>query len=167
MSKSLYLVRHAKSDWSIPGRKDFERDLNGRGMMDAPNMGKKLYELQVKPDLLVSSGAVRAKATAELIGEQLKYEFDKIHFNDEIYEASLRTMLGIINGFDNKVNQIMMFGHNPGMTYLAEYLTTENIGDIPTCGVVAIEFDNDNWAEVSGGTGTLKFFIYPKKDITT
>lgn len=165
MSKSLYLVRHAKSDWSIPGRKDFDRDLNTRGINDAPKMGGKLAELGVSPGLIISSPAVRAKATAEYIAEQLGYDTEKIDFNEEIYEASLRTMLSIINNSDEQCNSIMMFGHNPGVTYLAEYLTKENLGDIPTCGVVAIEFETETWKEVSGDTGKLKWFIYPKKDL--
>lgn len=165
MSKSLYLVRHAKSDWSIPGRKDFERDLNPRGMLDAPNMGKKLFEMKVMPDLIVSSNAVRAKATAEFISEQIQYNVENILFREEIYEASLRTMLAVINELPENINNIMLFGHNPGLTYLAEYLTKEDIGDIPTCGVVAIEFNTDHWVEISGGTGKLNWFIYPKKDL--
>jgi phosphohistidine phosphatase len=165
MSKSLYLVRHAKSDWSIPGRADFDRDLNSRGMMDAPQMGRKLYDMGVLPELIISSPAVRARKTAEFIAEQLKYETEKIDFKEDIYEASLRTMLSIINQFSNSYNNIMLFGHNPGFTYLAEYLTKENLEDIPTCGVVYIDFAVDGWNEISGGSGSMKWLISPKKDL--
>ena len=165
MSKSLYLVRHAKSDWTIPGTKDFDRDLNSRGMTDAPKMGSKLFDLGVKPEIIITSPAVRAKATAEFIAEQLKIDPANILFDENIYEASLRTLLGVLTSFEDKYSQIMLFGHNPGFTYLAEYLTKEVLGDIPTCGVVAIEFNIEKWAELSGGTGNMKFYIYPKKDL--
>jgi phosphohistidine phosphatase len=161
--KNLFLVRHAKSDWSISGQKDFDRELNGRGRSDAPKMGRKLYEMEAKPDIIISSPAARAKFTAELISEQLKFDTNKIIFNEDIYEASVRTLLGVINGIEDKYNSVMLFGHNPGLTYLAEALTKKEIGNIPTCGIVHIEFSVDSWKEVSGGTGDLKFFIYPKK----
>jgi len=78
--KNLFLVRHAKSDWSISGQKDFDRELNGRGRSDAPKMGRKLYEMEAKPEIIISSPAARAKFTAELIAEQLKFDTEKIIF---------------------------------------------------------------------------------------
>jgi phosphohistidine phosphatase len=161
--KNLFLVRHGKSDWSVSGQKDFDRELNGRGRSDAPKMGRKLYEMEARPDIIISSPAARARLTAEFVCEQLKYDPEKILYNEDIYEASVRTLLGVINGIEDKYSRVMIFGHNPGFTFLAEYLTKKEIGNIPTCGVVNIEFDLDSWKEVSGGNGELKSFIYPKK----
>jgi len=163
MSKSLFLVRHAKSDWSNQGQKDYDRELNGRGLGDAPKMGGRLAEMNVMPDLIISSPAVRAKLTAEYIAEQLQYEVDRIQFDEEIYEASTRSLLSVINGLDDKYNKVMIFGHNPTLTYLTEYLTKSPIGNIPTCGAVEIEFEVDSWKEVTGDVGKLKWFIYPKE----
>jgi phosphohistidine phosphatase len=162
MAKSLFLVRHAKSDWSIPGQKDIDRELNVRGNNDAPRMGRKLHELNVKPDLIISSPANRAKYTAEFIAEQLQYDTDKILLQEEIYEASVRSLLSIINELPDNCNEIMIVGHNHTFTYIGEYLTKKNLDNIPTCGVVQIEFEIDSWKEVSEGTGNLKMFIYPK-----
>jgi phosphohistidine phosphatase len=162
MVKNLFLVRHAKSDWSVGGQKDFERNLDGRGLHDAPNMGRKLFQMGIKPDLILSSPAERARLTSELVAEQLKYDPDKIVFDDEIYEASVRSLLNVINSLDDKYQNVMIFGHNPTFTYIAEYLTKREIGNIPTCGAVQIEFPIKSWKEVSEGTGDLKFFIYPK-----
>jgi phosphohistidine phosphatase len=161
--KNLFLVRHGKSDWSVSGQKDFDRELNGRGRSDAPKMGRKLYEMEARPDIIISSPAARARLTAELVCEQLKSDPEKILYNEDIYEASVRTLLGVINGIEDKYSRVMIFGHNPGFTFLAEYLTKKEIGNIPTCGVVNIEFDLASWKEVSGGNGELKAFIYPKK----
>ena len=155
-------MRHAKSDWSMPGQKDFERQLNARGLSDAPRMGNKLFELGVKPDLIISSPAERAKLTAERVAEQLKYDTDSILFEPEVYESSVRTLLGIVNQLDSKYKEVIIFGHNPTHTYICEYLTKEVIGNIPTAGAVCIEFESDNWAEVSEGTGKMKWFLYPK-----
>ncbi|MBX9853514.1 MAG: histidine phosphatase family protein [Cytophagaceae bacterium] len=163
MLKNLFLARHAKSDWSVPGQKDFDRELNGRGRNDAPRMGKKLSEMDVKPDLIMSSPAARAKLTAEFIAEQLRYDTEKIIFNEDIYEASVRSLLAIINELSDDYNKVMLVGHNPTFTYIAEYLTKKNIDNIPTCGIVNIEFNVDSWKEVSGDIGNLKWFIYPKK----
>src|SRR4051794_29220568 len=121
MTKNLILLRHAKSDWSDPGQKDFDRDLNSRGRLDAPRMGKKLCEMDVKPDLIIASPALRARLTAEFVSEQLRYDVDKIDFREEIYEASLRSLLNVINGLDDTYNKVMIVGHNPTFTYIAEY----------------------------------------------
>lgn len=165
MLHKLYLLRHAKSDWSVPGQKDFDRDLNSKGFNDAPRMGRKLYDLEVMPDLIISSPAKRTKATAEYICEQIKYDYDAIEFNEDIYEASMRTLLNTVNSIDESHKTVMIIGHNPGFTYLAEYLSKEELGNIPTCGVVNLEFDLDSWKEVSGGLATMKWFLYPKKDL--
>lgn len=156
-------MRHAKSDWSNTGQKDFDRSLNNRGLMDAPKMGYRLREMGIKPDIILSSPALRAKMTAEYVSEQLKYDFDKIIWEEEIYEASVRTLLGIINKIDDQYNTALIFGHNPTFTYLAENLSKSEIGNIPTSGVVAIEFELESWSMISEGTGTLKWFIYPKE----
>jgi len=163
MGKNLFLVRHAKSDWSQPGQKDFDRELNARGRLDAPRMGRKLFEMDVKPDLIISSPAVRAKLTAEFIAEQLRYDTEKIEWNEEVYEASVRSLLSVINHIDDSTTKAMVVGHNPTFTYIAEYLTKKPFENIPTCGIVHIEFDVESWKEVTGDLGNLKWFIYPKK----
>ena len=163
MSKLLYLIRHAKSDWSIPGQRDFDRSLNARGLQDAPAMGRILKELKVSPDLIISSPAERARRTAEFISEQLDYSIEKLRFEDEVYEASPRTLLRLINNLDPNIKSIVFFGHNPTFTYLAEYLTKAEIGNIPTCGAVKIRFEFDEWSMVSEGSGELVWFEYPKK----
>ena len=165
MAKNLFLVRHAKSDWSIPGQKDFDRELNVRGNNDAPRMGRKLHDLGLKPDLIISSPANRAKHTAELIAEQLKYDTDSIILDEEVYEASVRSLLAVINNLPNNCNEVIIVGHNPTFTYIAEYLTKKNLDNIPTCGVVHILFEIDSWNEVSEGNGHLQLFIFPKSDL--
>jgi len=162
MAKTLILIRHAKSDWSNSGEKDFDRSLNQRGHMDAPRMGGKLHEMGIVPDQIVSSPALRTTLTAEYICEQIKYPFEKVDFQEDIYEASVRTLLKVINELDDKHKTVIIIGHNPGFSYLAEYLTGTEVGDVPTCGIVELNIEFDKWALVSQHTATLKSFIYPK-----
>ncbi len=159
--KNLIMLRHAKSDWSNPGQKDFDRTLNARGHRVAPRMGHKLHELGVHVDAVVSSPAERAKLTAEYISEQLNFDTSEIEFKEAVYEASIRTLLEVVNGLDEEYDTVMLVGHNPSFTYLSEYLTGAEIGNIPTCGAVRIEFELTSWKEVSQNTGTLKWFVYP------
>ena len=163
MSKHLVLMRHAKSDWSVSGQKDFDRELNPRGNRDAPRMGGRLVqEKNFNPDCVVSSPAVRTTNTVRYVCEQLKYDEEKIVFEPDIFEGSVRSLLKIVNSFDNSLNTILLVGHNPGLSYLAEYLTKQEIGELPTAGVISMLFELDSWDQISEGTGSLEWFIYPK-----
>jgi phosphohistidine phosphatase len=162
--KILYLLRHAKSSWSNPELTDFQRPLNRRGKKDAPMMGKILANKGVKIDLLISSPAERAKKTAKKVAKQIAYPKEKIVFKQEIYEARIADLLNIIHQTPNNINSLMLVGHNPTFTDLANLLCgnfhTENI---PTAGVFAIAFHCKIWAEIEENTGKLLFFEYPKK----
>jgi len=159
--KILYLVRHAKSSWKHPELSDIERPLNKRGKRDAPFIGNLLKEKSVKPDILISSPAVRARKTAAVIANIIDYPKSKILIDENIYEASSTELISIIQGFDDKYSSVMMFGHNPGFTMVNNYLTDSYIDDIPTCGVVGIRL-NPSWEKVENGSGDVFLFIYPK-----
>ena len=159
--KTLYIARHAKSSWKHPELSDVERPLNKRGKRDAPYIGNLLKEKGVKPDLLISSPAVRAKKTATVIAEIIDYPKSRIKIDDSIYESSSSELINIIQRFNNKYKSVMMFGHNPGFTMLNNYLTDSYIDNIPTCGIVGIHF-NSSWKEINGDSGKAFFFIYPK-----
>jgi len=159
--KKLYLVRHAKSSWENSALRDKERPLNKRGKNDAPLMGKILSENSIKPDQIISSEAVRAKKTAFAIAKKIDYPKEKIILTDDIYEASTFELLSMIKHFDKDCNSVMLFGHNPALTDLFNYLTKHYIDNIPTCGVTGIEFENE-WARIEEESGKFLFFLYPK-----
>lgn len=161
IKRTLYLARHAKSSWKDSSLSDFERPLNKRGKNDAPAMGEILKERNVKPDLIISSPAKRAKKTACIIGEKIGYPEDKIVFNKDIYEASSRELLSIIHNLNGNINSVMLFGHNPAFTMLNNILGDKYIDNIPTCGVVALQFEK-SWNELNEKSGKLLFFEYPK-----
>ncbi len=155
--KALYLIRHAKSDWNNPSLSDFDRPLNKRGFRDAPFMAEKLGDLNFNPGLIVCSPAQRTTTTAEIISKNASILYDS-----SIYEASLSDLMHLINFLPNEHETIAIIGHNPSMTSLANYLTGDFIANMPTCSIVKVEFDIDNWNEVIQGMGTQKYFIYPK-----
>ena len=159
--KTLYLARHAKSSWKHPELSDIERPLNKRGKRDAPIIGNLLKEKGVNPNLLITSPAVRARKTAGVISEIIGYPKNKILIDENIYESSSSELINIIQGFDDKYDSVMMYGHNPGFTMLNNYLTGSFIDNIPTCGVVGIRF-NSSWEKIKGASGKAFLFIYPK-----
>ena len=162
MTKILYLVRHAKTEQGSYDQTDFSRELKPRGMRDATLVGQKLMEEGRKMDLIITSTAARAKATADIIATQMGYTIDKIHANEELYMASVRTFLQAVNQLKPEWNNVMMVGHNPIITYLGEYLSSEVIGDMPTGAVVVVEFSVDDWELISEGTGTISYYLTPK-----
>jgi phosphohistidine phosphatase len=161
MTKNLVLVRHAKAMQAEFGGKDFDRTLNEKGITDAMQMGNKMANKFSEKPVFVSSSAMRTLQTAQLFAEQFKIEAHKIICRDEIYEASTRILLNEITLLDANWNTVFMFGHNPGISYLAENLTKEYLAGFPTCGVVSIAFEVENWSEISSGTGKMLFYEYP------
>lgn len=162
--KSLYLIRHAKSSWKFPELTDHDRPLNSRGKRDAPEMGRRLKERDIRPDLLVSSTALRAMTTCQVIAEQIGYPKEKIVGDRNIFHSGSGTLLQIVKNTSNDKNRLMIFGHNPGFTDFANRLAQTDIWNIPTCGVFACSFPVDHWKDVSFGGGQFLFYDYPKKE---
>ncbi|MBL7974654.1 MAG: histidine phosphatase family protein [Candidatus Kapabacteria bacterium] len=161
--KTLYIIRHAKSDWDDPQASDYERTLNKRGLRDAPFMGKYLAGQGVKPDVLLASTAPRAFTTAQLIAKELQYPEDDIVGKRELYLSDEKTLLKNINALPDSGVTAMVVAHNPGVSNFVNYLTGEFMSHLPTCGIVRIDFKATTWAEVGRGTGTLISYDYPKK----
>jgi phosphohistidine phosphatase len=160
--KYLTLIRHAKSDWSLGNQKDFDRKLNDRGLRDAPRMGFKLNQLSFNPEKIYCSPAKRTTETVELLLEQLPYPIDNVEFVESIYEASVKTLFELCTNLKNDLSDVAFVGHNPSTTFLAEYLSAEILENVPTCGVIRISFDTNDWALISKGSGKLEYFLYPK-----
>ncbi len=161
--KKLYLVRHAKSSWKYPETPDHDRPLNKRGKRDAPFMGELLFKKGEEPEVLITSSAQRAFATARTFARELNYPPNKIIKEREIYEADTNDLLMIIGKIDNQFESAMLFGHNPGFTLLNNLLTDTHIDNIPTCSIVIIELDIKDWNDVSYDCGKVIAFEYPKK----
>lgn len=160
--KQLLLVRHAKSDWDNIKLSDFERPLNKRGLINAPEMAERLRKQHIIPEHIVSSPASRAITTANFFAEVLGLDKQAIQTEENIYEASPAALLNIINKLSNEYERIALFGHNPGLTTLAMNLCNSSVYNIPTCGIMLIEFPFDDWKMISYGTGEQKMYDYPK-----
>jgi len=162
--KRLLLCRHAKSGWNDIGQEDIDRPLDRQGKKEASLMGKRLAKRGVYPDMIVSSPAKRALATAGKLAEKLRYPTDRIIVVDEIYSAFAEHLLAIVRKLDNSCKTVYLVGHNPEITLAANLLGNLNIDNMPTCGIVAIEFDIDSWQKISTGNGLPFFFDFPHKD---
>ena len=160
--KVLVLVRHAKSSWKDPTLDDRERPLNKRGERDAPEMGARLARRKHRPDLIVSSPAVRALQTARIIANKLGYARKEIVVEERLYGAGVVELLDVIRNADESVATLMLFGHNPGLTELANHLGPREIPNLPTCGVLYLRFETDTWSVVGYGRGDEVLFEFPK-----
>ncbi len=163
MSCNLLLVRHAKSSWDNADLQDFDRPLNKRGFKNAPEMGKRLLKKGLIINLIYSSPALRAITTAELIAKEIGYESSKIIYKPEIYEAGLSALFNVVKNIDENCQSAMLVGHNPGFTYLCNYLCNAQIDNMPTCSMAYIEFPVEDWKEIAEHNGKLVDFDYPKK----
>lgn len=160
--KRVVIIRHAKSV-QYGYDNDLYRDLTGKGESDAKRIGEKLADLNVKPDLVISSPATRAIHTATLFCKQLGHDADKIS-KDEILYSGLTTQgfVDMLQKLPESVQTVFVFGHNPSVYYLAYNLVKYFNSDMPTCSTVAIDFPVEKWTEVSARIGQVAFQLTPK-----
>lgn len=161
--KKLYLIRHAKSSWKEMGVDDFLRPLNKRGKRDLPYMAKRLKSFGIKPDLILSSPALRAKSTAEGIAQIVEYNKKEIVFEDSLYSSTYTNYRYLLDSLDEKYNEVFIIAHNPEITEVGERLSGAILTNIPTCAIVCIEFDVDSFKKIEEESGKVLFFDYPKK----
>ena len=162
MARRLTLLRHAKSSWKDPGLDDFDRPLNKRGERDAPVMGRRLLARGARPSLIITSTAKRARRTARLIAKELGYPLEFLQGEEALYLATPDEMLAVLARQDDSFHDIMLCGHNPGLTDLAVRLTGVAIDNVPTCGIVAMEARLPDWQSLAGARCELLYFDYPK-----
>ncbi|MBP9122376.1 MAG: histidine phosphatase family protein [Ignavibacteriaceae bacterium] len=162
--KTIYLVRHAKSDWDDPSIRDFDRPLNKRGKNNAPAMGKLLKQQGIIPELVITSTAMRAKTTAELVTAEIGIKPDKMVYEKELYLASAQEIFLLIKETPPEYNSVMIVAHNPGITELLNRLTGGNnfVANIPTCGVAELQFEGE-WIKLASGKCLLEKFLVPKE----
>lgn len=158
--KTLYLLRHAKSSWDDHSLKDFDRPLNERGLKAAPKVGAYMRKEKIRPDLVLSSPALRAKQTTTLVCEAAGLTA-VVNFDEKIYEASARRLFEIVASLEDSLGAVMMVGHNPGLEELLSALTGEP-RRMPTAALASVELDLTRWAEIAPDRGRLGWLIKPK-----
>jgi phosphohistidine phosphatase len=162
--KYLALLRHAKSSWKDPSLDDFDRSLNSRGKRDAPIMGQRLAMLGNVPEVIIASPAKRARMTAELVANAIHYPKAAIRYDPCIYDADADTLIELISRLDIIWQDVMLVGHNPGLTLLASQLASTRFDNIVTCGVAKFVFEADSWRDIKLNSGRLLFYDFPKKN---
>ncbi len=161
--KELILVRHAKSDWENVSLNDVDRYLSERGYSDAYLMSEWFASKQKIPDRIYSSTATRALSTALIFARKL--ELIQTHFvlENKIYEASSQTLISLIQQLPDELQSVMFFGHNPGFTDLSNELCGQlKLDNMPTCGMVSINFEAKNWKSIKIGAGIYNYHQFPK-----
>lgn len=165
--KTIYVLRHAKSDWGDESVRDFDRPLNHRGRKAAKAVGDEMRNRGIRPDLVIASPAVRATETVKRVvegfGEDLRVTEDR-----RIYEAGTATLIDIVKAAPDDADHVMIVGHNPGFQNLVVTLTEacalreEAEQKFPTAALAEIRFDVDRWSELAPGTGQLADLIKPR-----
>ncbi len=158
----LTLLRHAKSSWNDPGLADFDRPLNKRGRRDAPMMGKRLAERNVQPDLVLCSPALRARLTAEAVIGELAGNPKWLLFDPHLYLAELSQLVSLLRGIARDRHDVLLIGHNPGLTDLANYLVDGHIANLPTCALFSVELTASDWSRLDRCQARTLFYDYPK-----
>jgi phosphohistidine phosphatase len=156
--KKLLLIRHAKAEKET-AVKDIDRPLKYIGIQDAAFMAEKLKESAQIPQIIITSPALRTKTTAEIFADHLLLPDPQT--NKTIYEASQQTLLRVINKFPAEYDFIALVGHNPGIAQILDYLTGE-AREVHTSTVALIEFETNDWASISGDSGKLVYYSWPK-----
>jgi len=162
--RRLILLRHGKSGWDDARLDDFDRPLAPRGLRDVPEMGRRLAKRGQQPDLIISSAALRAISTAQAVARELGYREDRIVADAGLYHASPETILSYAQRAPNDAATLMLVGHNPGMTELSNRLAHIRLDNMPTAGMLCVEFDAaSSWADIDPGRARFAWFDYPKK----
>ena len=167
MSFTLYLMRHAKSDWSGSDNSDFDRPINARGERSATAIGQWLADNNHIPQHIISSSAIRAKQTTEIMAATFaEASPEKIIYEQDLYLASVKTLLQFIETHKTALNSLMIVAHNPGMEELVAYLLSKptrpdnSITSMTTANVAIFEY-SDSEFDINSDKGTLIQLIRP------
>jgi phosphohistidine phosphatase len=159
----LTLLRHAKTEAQHSGQEDWDRVLEPRGQKDAPEMARRLRERKLKPDLVITSPAVRALTTAQIFMRELHLPASKVQQDERLYLASPKVLKEVIRELGGKAEHLMIVGHNPGLTEFADRVSADReIDNMPTCAIYTVEFEIKDWSELEWDSGVNAELDYPK-----
>lgn len=160
MKKIIYIMRHGKAEEGY-GKSDFERDLMPKGIKKTQKVAHILKAKNVRPDQMLVSMANRTLQTAEIVRDTLSLSPSILREEKSLYLASINSILDEIYGFEDHINELMLIGHNPGISSLATYLCKTEIDWMPTSAIVAIELKLEKWNMLSNAKGKLLFYLKP------
>jgi phosphohistidine phosphatase len=161
--KTVYFVRHAKSSWEDMSLADQDRPLNKRGKRDASHMARVMAEQEEKPDVIISSPAVRAVKTSNQFRKAFRLKKSKYILEPRVYHGMPLGIMEVLMELAQDVSVVYIFGHNPGFTELVNHFSEEEIVNVPTTGICKVRFDITDWKQVTLENGKLEGFFYPKQ----
>lgn len=162
----LTLIRHAHAEPTRADQEDWDRALEASGERDARTMGRRMHERALKPQLVLTSPAVRALATAKIIAREIGVALTHVKQDDRLYLASASTLQTVVQELAGDVRHLAVVGHNPGLTEFADALSSErSIDNLPTCAVYSLEFDVASWCDVEWAGGVNAEFDYPRRSV--
>ncbi len=155
-------MRHAKSSWDDFNLSDHDRPLMKVGIRKTERIILYLQEHQIKPDLIISSSAKRARETAKLVAGGLNYPKDSIQIDKELYHANTESIFSLLFGVSDEVDEVMIFGHNPTFTYFVNQYMKPEVANMPTSGLVGISFATDHWNEIATAKPSICQVVFPR-----
>lgn len=159
--KQLIILRHSKSSWKNTNLSDHERPLNKRGNYDAQLISNYLFSLIQEIDMLHSSSSERTRETSDYFIDKIKIK--KIVFDQDLYHISSEGLLNTVRAYDNSLSSAMIIAHNPGLTNFINTLTDLNLYNLPTTGLVIINFNVDSWEEIQKTSAAIYCSKFPKE----
>jgi phosphohistidine phosphatase len=161
MLRFLYLLRHAQSADKQINERDHDRELTPEGVKQSIMVGSYILKHSIIIDAIMCSTAERAKATANMVADTTKFDLGKIFMQEELYEASTRTFFQFLTQLPEDYQHVMCVAHNPAISYIAEYFTRAEIGDMVAAGLAVIKFEVPSWKEIGQGNGELVNYVQP------
>ncbi len=153
--KKLILIRHAHTENSSDTGKDIDRKLTSEGMKNASLLGKYIKEEEISIHAMVTSNAARAQLTAELIAGPIGYDLNEIIVEDDLYEISVRGLFDYICRLKSDWSTVVIVGHNPTLSYMADYLSDQVVHGMSPASLVQINFEVDSWTALTKGQGAF------------
>ncbi len=160
--KTLILIRHAKSSWQNETLLDVERPLRRKGEKRTKLIAQHFNNIGLKPDIIVTSHAERARQTAFIVAETIGFPKEDIVLEKGLYDTSVSSLNDFLYGIEDNHDTVMIFGHNPELTQLANQFISKKIDWLPTSGAVSVSFDCEKWNEIPSVKVIENFIIFPK-----
>lgn len=161
--KELHIVRHGKSSWDYENISDEDRPLAIRGIKNTYDMAQRLVSKSYTPELLITSPANRALYTAVIFSKVMGIPFSSLVIDERLYMAYEEEIIDLLHEVDDTISSLMIFGHNPSFTGVANEFVKKHISNMPTAAVVTLKFETDKWNKIEPSNLVFEQFNYPKK----
>ncbi len=157
--KTVIFVRHGKAGWSHPELDDMDRPLRHSGKKDSIRMAELFADLDIQVDGLISSPALRSLTTAEIFADRLVL---RVETDERLYNGTDSDLLDVIQEAEEACSNILLVGHNPGLSDLLRDLLDRECEDLSAASVAVVDFDVEEWGDIHSGSGSLEYLLSPE-----